>query len=127
MDPRRFELPTPTMRMWCAPSCATGPNIMLKAQKHRTFCAFVKIWWRRWGSNPRPLECHSSTLPAELRPHNDNYFITAKEYSQVLFTKITRRLTGIEPILRKFRSKSIKYSISILFLAKNVLYSILEN
>ena len=23
-----------------------------------------------WGSNPRPLECDSSALPAELRPHS---------------------------------------------------------
>src|SRR5215472_19113582 len=27
-------------------------------------------WWSRWESNPRPLECHSSALPTELRPHN---------------------------------------------------------
>src|SRR5687768_18469243 len=26
------------------------------------------IWWSRWGSNPRPLECDSSALPTELRP-----------------------------------------------------------
>src|SRR5690349_9433930 len=26
-------------------------------------------WWSRWESNPRPLECHSSALPTELRPH----------------------------------------------------------
>ena len=25
-------------------------------------------WWSRAGSNRRPLECHSSALPAELRP-----------------------------------------------------------
>ena len=29
----------------------------------------VLIWWRRGGSNPLPLECHSSALPGELRPH----------------------------------------------------------
>ena len=28
------------------------------------------IWWSRWESNPRPLECHSSALPTELRPHS---------------------------------------------------------
>ncbi len=28
VDLRRFELPTPTMRMWCAPSCATSPLIL---------------------------------------------------------------------------------------------------
>ena len=26
-------------------------------------------WWRRGDSNPRPLECDSSALPIELRPH----------------------------------------------------------
>ena len=26
------------------------------------------IWWRRWGSNPWPLDCQSNALPAELRP-----------------------------------------------------------
>ena len=26
-------------------------------------------WWSRSGSNRRPLECHSSALPTELRPH----------------------------------------------------------
>ena len=29
VDLRRFELPTPTMRMWCAPSCATSPFHLL--------------------------------------------------------------------------------------------------
>ena len=28
------------------------------------------IWWRVWGSNPRPLECHSSALPTELTPQH---------------------------------------------------------
>ena len=27
------------------------------------------MWWRRRDSNPLPLECHSSALPSELRPH----------------------------------------------------------
>ena len=31
--------------------------------------AVVTAWWRRWESNPLPLECHSSALPSELRPH----------------------------------------------------------
>ena len=26
-------------------------------------------WWRMWGSNPRPLPCKGSALPAELIPH----------------------------------------------------------
>ena len=29
----------------------------------------AETWWSRWESNPRPLECHSSALPTELRPH----------------------------------------------------------
>ena len=28
------------------------------------------FWWRRGGSNPLPLECHSSALPSELRPRD---------------------------------------------------------
>lgn len=27
------------------------------------------LWWSQAGSNRRPLECHSSALPAELWPH----------------------------------------------------------
>src|SRR3954467_8931117 len=30
-------------------------------------CNYLK-WWSLWGSNPRPLECDSSALPAELKP-----------------------------------------------------------
>src|SRR5437016_12633445 len=29
----------------------------------------LKNEWSRRESNPRPLECHSSALPTELRPH----------------------------------------------------------
>ena len=29
----------------------------------------LEKWWRYAGSNRRPLECHSSALPAELYPH----------------------------------------------------------
>src|SRR5713101_7184902 len=31
---------------------------------------FSSLQWSRRESNPRPLECHSSALPTELRPHN---------------------------------------------------------
>ena len=34
-----------------------------------TFESSAINWWSRTGSNRRPLECHSSALPAELRPH----------------------------------------------------------
>ena len=29
----------------------------------------IRKWWSRRESNSRPLECHSSALPTELRPH----------------------------------------------------------
>ena len=45
------------------------PRKFYKNKKHRYKSGVSSSWWRRWGSNPRPLECHSSTLPAELRPH----------------------------------------------------------
>ena len=32
-------------------------------------CKLLILWWSRSGSNRRPLECHSSALPTELRPH----------------------------------------------------------
>ena len=34
-------------------------------------CADSKEWWRRQESNLRHLECKSSALPTELRPHAD--------------------------------------------------------
>ena len=37
---------------------------------HLMMYPFIIIWWRRTGSNRWPLECHSSALPAELRPRN---------------------------------------------------------
>ena len=48
------------------------------ARRARTACAYKKSgphrgpldnsWWRRRESNPRPLPCDGSALPAELRP-----------------------------------------------------------
>ncbi len=32
-------------------------------------CLKTLIWWRIWDSNPRPLRCQRSALPAELIPH----------------------------------------------------------
>ena len=40
---------------------------------HIWWCTlFLLLWWRRTGSNRWPLECHSSALPAELRPQSSN-------------------------------------------------------
>ena len=33
------------------------------------FGPLLKVWWSWGGSNPRPLECHSSALPAAPQPH----------------------------------------------------------
>src|SRR3546814_7079312 len=33
--------------------------------------ALGNLWWSRRESNPRPLECDSSALPTELRPHTE--------------------------------------------------------
>ena len=40
-----------------------------------SLCGFLS-WWRRSGSNRLPLECHSSALPGELRPHLIFYFLS---------------------------------------------------
>lgn len=44
------------------------------------------FWWRRWGSNPRPLECKSSALPAELHPQS------------LVKDQIMVGLSGLEPL-----------------------------
>ena len=33
---------------------------------------FIVSWWSQGDLNPRPLECHSSALPAELWPPSQN-------------------------------------------------------
>jgi hypothetical protein len=42
-------------------------QVQIKGQAHSL--APVYLWWSWRGSNSRPLECHSSALPAELQPH----------------------------------------------------------
>ena len=47
---------------------------MLKT-KIRTYKVRTLIMWWRWGgSNPLPLECHSSALPSELHPHGTSAY-----------------------------------------------------
>ena len=41
-----------------------------KAAMLRSSTCREEIWWSQAGSNRRPLECHSSALPAELWPHS---------------------------------------------------------
>src|SRR4051794_21013949 len=36
--------------------------------------ALETLWWRGGGSNSRPSHCERDALPAELPPHNGNYF-----------------------------------------------------
>ena len=35
-------------------------------------------WWSRWESNPRPLPCHGSALPTELRPRKGSCTISQR-------------------------------------------------
>jgi hypothetical protein len=42
----------------------------LRTERISTVSKLLIVWWSRSGSNRRPLECHSSALPAELRPHD---------------------------------------------------------
>ena len=41
-------------------------------------------WWSWRGSNSRPLECHSSALPAELQPHLLGFRLSFKHLTQAL-------------------------------------------
>ena len=54
------------------PRAAAAGGALPVAQKNRTPSAEgVRqhvLWWRRGDSNPRPLPCEGSALPAELRP-----------------------------------------------------------
>ena len=47
----------------------------IKGQAHSL--APVSFWWSWRGSNSRPLECHSSALPAELQPHEPGFRLSA--------------------------------------------------
>ncbi len=62
------KLPSGESGRWphstCPASCGFAPC--------RAGCRFYSDrWWSRRESNPRPPECHSGTLPTELRPHAD--------------------------------------------------------
>jgi hypothetical protein len=47
-------------------------------------------WWSRTGSNRRPLECHSSALPTELRPHLRRESVaTCKQWCQTLMAALS--------------------------------------
>src|SRR5271169_3086199 len=35
----------------------------------RSLDIFLKDWWSRWDSNPRPPRCHRGALPTAPRPH----------------------------------------------------------
>jgi hypothetical protein len=50
------------------------------------------VWWSRWESNPRPLECHSSALPTELRPHATNGAARRRTNSYSLLPKLADSL-----------------------------------
>ena len=45
------------------------------------------LGWRRGGSNPWPLDCQSSALPAELRPRAKKYYTGTRTTMQGQFWK----------------------------------------
>ena len=54
-----------------------GANVALSQTELRPRSLVARLadgWWSRWGSNPRPLECDSSALPAELRPRHGSLY-----------------------------------------------------
>ena len=53
------------------------------------------FWWTRRGSNPRPLRCERSALPAELRAHIGRFSIK-KSYEKRIF-----EIFDFEGIVRK--------------------------
>ena len=59
-------------------SCATGREGATRLSVCRCFGAATCRWWTRRGSNPRPLRCERSALPAELRAHIGNAIIIAQ-------------------------------------------------
>ena len=52
------------------------------------------LWWSRPGSNRRPLECHSSALPTELRPHVYLYSTYAGKVSESQTLRFKRGVTA---------------------------------
>ena len=77
------ESPTPCRECRCSrlaqTSAQTGRTVVVNAahrfalprrEKRQTLCRVRRLRWWRWGdSNPRPLTCEASALPAELHPH----------------------------------------------------------
>ena len=62
---------------------------------------FLFLWWRIWGSNPRPLHCQCNALPAELIPritdalyYRGMGFVNARE-------KGRRVVTGAHLIMKR--------------------------
>ena len=51
-----------------APCRVRFPCMGNKKARNRWLQALRFLWWRRRESNPRPLPCDGSALPAELRP-----------------------------------------------------------
>ena len=58
--------------MYLAPRASvltSQPHPDGKAAFEKAGVRVMSIWWTRRGSNPRPLRCERSALPAELRAH----------------------------------------------------------
>ena len=48
-------------------------------------CSIYRVWWRRQGSNLRPIACKATALPTELHPQNSlNRYLYKQEHCSVL-------------------------------------------
>ncbi len=96
---------------WGCPSSGKkkGPSLRLTPRY---------LWWSWRGSNSRPLECHSSALPAELQPHTfglrlrSNFLTCMLKCCQYIFLDIcgprhnNQRRAGVVKLVDAGDSKS---------------------
>ena len=90
--------------------------ITIKGQAHSL--APMYLWWSWRGSNSRPLECHSSALPAELQPHKPGFRLSvglltqARKLCQYIYLDIcnlhhnNQRRAGVVKLVDAGDSKS---------------------
>ena len=79
------------------------------------------LWWSRSGSNRRPLECHSSALPTELRPHENDARVKRRKH-------FCRRLPDIFVIsindLQKSNQQFTTFRIDIIIFFYDLLFAL---
>ena len=65
-SPNCYSVAFASFRSQAAPIHSSLPTILQCKIKSTPFGVLLG-WWTRWGSNPWPLRCERSALPAELR------------------------------------------------------------